>query len=330
MILAINILLPCLICGCAETKTPPDSGEIMTKEKQQVTLALNWYAEAEHGGYVAANELGYYAEAGIDVSIQQGGPGAANLVIQELAVGRIKFAVSNADLVILARAKGVPLVAVAAPLQQSPRCIMVHKSSGIETLKQLANVELAISDSRPFALWMKNKLPLTNVTMVPYSGQVGEFVLNERFAQQGYVFSEPFLAKENGCDVRTLMLSDIGFNPYASLLVTTQKVIDEEPELVRGMVQQSVRGWASYLESPESINLRIHTDNEEMSLAALACGAEAMRPLCQPDHENRLCGMNVQRWQTLVEQIQELGEIEAGVVTAENCFDLSFLPQPGP
>lgn len=316
-----------LIAGCAgeggsSDQSADDAG--LTK----VDLALNWYAEAEHGGYVAADQLGYFKEAGLNVNIRQGGPGAPNLVIQELAAGRIEFAISNADLVILARAKGVPVVAVAAPLQQSPRCIMVHESAGFETLQDIKNVELAISDSRPFALWMKKKLPLTNVTMVPYSGQVGEFLQKKDFAQQGYVFSEPFLAEDNGGDPQVLMLSDIGFNPYSSLLVTTEDVIKQKPTLVSTVVSASVRGWQSYLTDPEPINAAINKANEDMSLAALAFGAESMQPLCQPAEGAPLCNMALERWTTLVQQIEELEEIEPDSVDPAACFNTGFLPPP--
>ena len=311
-------------CGDGGRSANEDNDAGLTK----VDLALNWYAEAEHGGYVAADELGYFRESGLNVSIRQGGPGAPNLVIQELAAGRIEFAVSNADLVVLARAKGVPVVAVAAPLQQSPRCIMVHESSGFNSLNDLKNVELAISDSRPFALWMKKTLPLTDVTMVPYSGQIGEFLQKDNFAQQGYIFSEPFLAKENGGDPKALMLSDIGFNPYSSLLVTTEDVLKERPTLVSTVVSASVRGWRSYLAEPEVINAAINKENEDMTLAALAYGAEAMRPLCESADGKPQCHMTLERWTTLVRQIEELGEIEVGSVAPADCFDVGYLPPP--
>lgn len=314
--LALSVIF---FAGCGQDSTKND-----TDATQEVTLALNWYAEAEHGGYVAVRELDLLKDSGVSLTVQQGGPGAPNLVIQELAAGRIKFAVSNADLVVLARAKGVPLVAVAAPLQMSPRCIMVHEASCFESLSDLRDVELAISDSRPFALWMKHKLPLTNVTMVPFSGSVGEFLQKPNFAQQGYVFSEPFVAKEKGGDPKVLMLSDIGFNPYSSLLVTTEDVIQQEPELVKNVVQASVNGWKKYLANPDQVNAAIHRDNEDMSMESLAYGVQAMRPLCETD--DPLCSMSVERWQQLVNQIEELKEIEAGAVKAEDCFDTSFLP----
>ncbi|MEO2016419.1 MAG: ABC transporter substrate-binding protein [Fuerstiella sp.] len=319
------LLTAAILSGCGTPASDTSQQAASTASVPSEVLALNWYAEAEHGGYVAASQLGYYDEAGVDVTIQPGGPGAPTLVIQELAAGRIRFAISNADLVVLSRASGAKIVAVAAPLQQSPRCIMVHKSSGIETLQQLTDVELAISDTRPFALWMKKQLPLTNVTMVPYAGLVGEFLQKKNFAQQGYVFSEPFVAKEKGGDPRVLMLSDIGFNPYASLLVTTENTIRNDPEIVRRMVAASVRGWNAYLNDPRPINERIHADNNDMTLEALAFGAEAMLPLCSTAENVPLCGMELSRWRGLIEQIEQLGEIDVGAVEPAACFSTEFL-----
>ena len=308
-------------CGCGAAKEAKE----VAGSQAHATLGLNWYAEAEHGGYVAADKLGLFRQNSLDITIQQGGPGAPNLVIQELAAGRIQFAVSSADLVVLARAKGVPIVAIAAPLQSSPRCIMVHESAGFKTLQDLAEVELAISESRPFALWMKAKLPLKNVTMVPFNGLVGEFLQKPGYAQQAFVFSEPFVARENGSDPQVLMLSDIGYNPYGSLLVTTEDLIRDQPELVQKVVTASIIGWKMYLKTPDEVNAAIHEENQDMSLASLKFGVDAMRPLCQPDTGSALCDMKEERWATLIQQIEELDEIERGVVHPGQCFNTSFL-----
>ena len=42
-----------------------------------MTLQLNWFPEAEHGGYYAALVRGYYRDAGLDVKILPGGPNIA-------------------------------------------------------------------------------------------------------------------------------------------------------------------------------------------------------------------------------------------------------------
>ena len=279
----------------------------------------------EHGGFIAAETLGFYQAENLDMELVPGGPGAPQLVITELAAERILFAVSDADNVVKARSSGLPIVALLAPLQNSPRCIMVHAASGFKTLEDLADIELAISEARPFALWMKKKLPLKNVLFVPFGGSVGEFLLKKEFAQQAFVFSEPFTAKEQGSDPQTMMVSDIGFNPYASVLVTTEKTIREQPDLVRSIVSASVAGWEKYLADPVATNAAIHVMNKSMSPAALKYGASAMAPLCKTEDNDPLCNMTLERWQTLVHQIEEVEDIKPGSVKPEECFTTEFL-----
>lgn len=317
-----------LLPGCTEQTGSGSTGDASTASsgRTQTKLALNWYPEVEHGGYVAAKTLGLFAGESVDVDIIPGGPGAPQLVITELAAGRIQFAVSDADNVVKARAAGVPVVALMAPMQNSPRCILVHKSSGFQKLSDIANIELAISESRPFALWMKAKLPLSNVTMVPFSGNVGEFLIKADYAQQAFVFSEPFIAKEQGSDPQVLMVSDIGFNPYASVLVTTEDVITKSPELVRSVVKASVAGWKDYLTDAVATNTTLHEMNPDMSLAALEFGAKAMAPLCAAADGEAFCGMTLERWRTLVTQIEDVDDVEPNSVKPEQCFTTEFLP----
>ncbi len=79
-----------------------------------VTLQLNWYPEAEHGGYYAALVHGFYRDAGLDVTILSGGPETP--VIQQVARGKAMFGVVNADNILFARAQQAPVVALLAPL----------------------------------------------------------------------------------------------------------------------------------------------------------------------------------------------------------------------
>lgn len=319
--LPIFAVVAIVFTGCSQPADITPTADGTTRVK----LALNWYPEVEHGGFIAAETLGLYDNAKLDVELVPGGPGAPQLVITELAAERILFAVSDADNVVKARASGLPIVAVLAPLQNSPRCIMVHQSSGFKTLEDLADVELAISESRPFALWMKKKLPLKNVQLVPFSGSVGEFLQKKAFAQQAFVFSEPFTAKEQGSDPQAMLVSEIGFNPYASLLVTTEKTIREQPSLVQSMVSASVVGWEKYLANPIVTNAAIHAMNKSMSPAALEFGAAAMLPLCRVAENEMLCNMTLERWKTLVQQIEEVEDIKPGSVKAEECFTTQFL-----
>lgn len=312
-----------LVCfgGCqnddssVSIEQPKDTPAPLTR----VTLQLNWFPEAEHGGYYAALVHGIFEEEGLDVEIRGGGPNSP--VIQQLVSGQADFIIGNADQVLTSRAKDSNAVALLAPLQTSPRCIMVHESSGIETLHDLRNMTLGMSAGRAFALYMQKHLPMENVKLVGYPGSPAIFLNDESFGQQAYVFSEPFVAKQSGGDPKVLMVSDLGYNPYTSLLITTQKNLTENRDLIDRMVRASKKGWIKYLQSPADTNKHLHALNKEMGLDILAFGAETLRNLCLPENmpEEQLGQMTADRWQQLRDQLIEIELIDE-TVDANSAF----------
>ncbi len=292
-----------------------------------VELALNWFPEAEHGGFFAAEVHGLFAERGLQVKLVSGGPGVP--VIQNVASGKMLFGVTNADLVLLGRAQEADVVAVFAPIQQSPRCLMVHKKSGIAKFEDLKDMTLAINPNQTFLGFMKKRLSLTNVRIVPYSGSVAPFLQDDGLGQQAYVFSEPFTAEKQGGDPHNLMVSDLGFNPYTSVLITRGEVIRERPDLVKRMVEACALGWRKYLDEPGPTNELIHSRNPEMDLDILEFGTKTLKPLCETglSAPERLGEMTSECWQTLTEQLIEAEALKPGSVDPTKAFDTTFLPK---
>ncbi|MBI3837330.1 MAG: ABC transporter substrate-binding protein [Planctomycetia bacterium] len=324
-------------CGTSPTKsTPSDTpasstgaafgGGALDRGLTSVTLQLNWFPEAEHGGFYAALVKGYYREAGLDVRILPGGPDTP--VLQQVARRAATFGVVNADNILFGRAQEAPVVALMAPLQTSPRCLIVHESSRIRDFNDLKNMTIAMSSNNAFSHFLRHKVSLEGVKIVPYSGNVAQFLLNADYAQQGYVFSEPFVARKQGGDPKVLMLSDLGFNPYTSLLFTHDAQLKEGPEIVGKMVAASIRGWAKYIESPDDANGAIHRANPEMGLDILAFGAQKLRPLVlDPVAEQQGIGtMSFSRWQTLADQLVETDQLKSQEVHVEQAFTTEFLP----
>jgi NitT/TauT family transport system substrate-binding protein len=318
------VLLSVFLIGCGYDAPAPDVNHDAPQiETAKVSLVLNWYPEAEHGGYYAALVHGYFAEAGLDVTIIPGGPNTP--VLQKVATGAAHFGVSNADQVLLARAQEAPLVTVMAPLQDSPRCLMVHRKSGITRFEQLQHMTIAMSSGAAWAQFLKKRLPLTGVKFIP-PGSVAQFLNDDNFAQQAYVFSEPYVAESQGGDPHCLMVSDLGFNPYTSVLFVNQKTISQQSNLVRRMVSASRRGWATYLKSPDETNTYIHEQNSEMSLEILKFGAQAMKPLCNPPKSSVSLGqMTSERWNDLVQHMTAVGALEANATKGSEAYTTQFL-----
>lgn len=245
-------------------------------------------------------------------------------IMRQVGSGYSHFGVTNADQLLLAVSQGAPLVALFAPIQTSPRCLMVHEDSGIEDFSQLSNQRVAMRSGAVWAEFLKKNVPFDNTEFLP-PGNIALFLDNKDMAQQAYVFSEPFLAQKKGVKVRTLMVSDLGFNPYTSVLFCDQWLIEAEPDLVRQMVQACHAGWKDYVESPESVNKYINQKNPEMDLETLAFGAAALKPLCA-DSDGQLSGtMTKERWQELVDQMVELEMIDADQINLDQLIRTDFL-----
>ena len=315
--------------GTTPATTESTSANTASPAVTKVKLLLNWFPEAEHGGFYAAQIHGYYLEAGLEVEIVPGGPNVP--VVQQVAGSQVEFGVTNADQIIYGRAQQAPVMALMAPLQISPRCLIVHEKSGINGFGDLHDMTVAMSNTNAYSHFLRKKFPFSNVQIVPYPGNVTQFLRDDKFAQQGYVFSEPIIARKLGGDPRVLLVAAVGFNPYTSCLIAKNDLVKNESEIVRGMVQGSIKGWRKYLESPGETNALIHSLNPEMPLDVLEGGVAELRKLVlDPVAEKEGLGtMSEARWSELISQLVEIEQLEAGKVTATEVFTTEFLsPKP--
>ena len=319
---AFGLLSLMLGCSSQPPQTKPTASTDAALKRDKIKILMNWYPEAEHGGFYAAFVHGIYEKHGLDVEILPGGRSSA--VTPELVLGRIQFGVGNADDVLMALSEGSNLVALMAPLQTGPRCVIVREDSGIQTLADLKNIKLEADTGRPFIPFLKQKGLLDpSIQIVPYFGSTAQIVAGPGVAQQGYSFSEPFLIEQQGVRVRNLMLADVGWNPYACCLLATDEYLAENPGIVSRVVKASIEGWQQYLRDPQKTNEYILTQNSQgMTKEALDYGVTALQSLCLPDPmpEERLGEMTSERWSTLRDQMIELKLIDGEKVKAEQAF----------
>lgn len=294
-------------------------------------LQLNWYAGPQHGGCIAAATEPLGGDHGV-IGIENGGPNVP--VEQRVATGQVLFGVTNADMVLVAREAGAPLVALLAPMQRSPRCILVHPESGVTQLQELGKLKtLAVSQKKGFTMLLRARVDLAGVELVKYGG-VAPLLARKDYGTQGYSFSEPFACREQGLEPRVLMVRELGFDPYTSLLVTSERVIKERPELVRAVVAAVSSAWQRYLGigAPADAALIERTHglikklNPNMSAAQMDYAREALIELCQPPAGQPFGAMSRERWQALADALVEVGKLSAAPDVGA-AFDNGYLPR---
>ena len=94
-----------------------------------LTMQLQWTHQAEFAGFYAAEANQYYADEGLAVTLVEGGPDVDN--IAPVVNGRAQFSIGSGEQLILARAAGKSLRAVATIYRRSPTVFFSLASSGI-------------------------------------------------------------------------------------------------------------------------------------------------------------------------------------------------------
>ncbi len=275
-------------------------------------LALNWKAEPEFGGFYQAQKDGLFTAKKLNVQILEGGSGTP--VIQTVAAGQVPFGIVSADELILSRANGSDVVAIFAVYQTNPQGIMVHQARGFQKIEDVFKNDgtLAWQSSLPYALFLQKKFAPLKVKTVPYLGGIANFLTDPKFSQQCFVTSEPLTAEKSKKPAKTFLVAEAGYNPYTALLVTSEKFLKKNPEVVKNMVLAVRSGWERYLESPQGANELLHQLNPSMDMETLGKSATAQKSLIATEETKKrgLGAMTVERWTQLNSQMVDLGLVK--------------------
>ncbi|MGA0164353.1 MAG: ABC transporter substrate-binding protein, partial [Bdellovibrionota bacterium] len=198
-----------------------------------------------------------------------------------LATGKAQFVITSGSELIMARAKGADVVAVYNVFETSPMGIMTHAGAGYKTLEDLLKSEgiLSIQRGLAFADFLEKKYGFGKLKIVPYAGGVSNFLRDQNFSQQGFIFSEPVIAKKMGANPKFFLLADSGYNPYVEILAVQNKSLKDSPELVKSFVEAVKMGWLAYNQNPVKINEIMSKLNPAMDLESMNEGAQNQKKL---------------------------------------------------
>jgi NitT/TauT family transport system substrate-binding protein len=300
-----SLLLVVVVTGCG-------------KSDDKITLQLNWKLEPQFGGFYAAQ----YARHGLNVTVSPGGAGAPT--VDQLAAGTVQFAIVSGDEIVRARANGNKLVALFAAYQTNPQGIMTRASRGFNEIGDVFKTPgtLAMEKGLPYSDFLKQKYGFEKLTLVPSPfGDLSLYRTKEDYAMQCFVTSEPLAAKKTGIEPKTFLIADSGYNPYTTVLATTDAFRARNPQVVDAMVKAVREGWEAYLADPSKTNEAMQKLNPTMDAQTFTDSAAAQKPLIETDETkaNGLGSMTPARWETLVAQLKSLGALSSDVKAAD-CF----------
>lgn len=315
-----------IFSGCRNHQAEESSG------LTPVRLQLDWYPQPEHGGFYTAQMLGYYKAEGLDVTMlplpQYGS--AAQLVSTDKA----DIGLGSSDQIMEWDSNGLPLIAIAATMQHDPQAIMVHKDSPIHDFKDLEGHTISAQTGATWLKYVTSRYNLHNVRQIPSTLSIANFLADPSYVQQIFVTSEPFFAKQAGADVRTLLISSSGYDPYR-VQFTTHDYATQHADVLAKFVRASIRGWQEYMLNPGPTNALLLKLNPALNAQQEAFTARALKDggfingvslgiSGGGSGADQTGQMTAARWQTSNEQLKSLGILQ-GPVDLSTAYTLKFL-----
>ncbi len=249
--------------------------------QEKVTFGTNWKAQAEHGGFYQSVADGTYKACGLDVTIAPGGPQVNNRAL--LPVGKLDFLMGGNLLESFnAVDNGIPTIVVAASFQKEPQILTTHPGQGLDTWESLKNAEVILTSDAGFNSyfqWMITEFGFKAEQRRPYTFNMGPFLANKKWAQQGYLSSEPFaIEREGGFKPNVFLIADYGFDTYSTTIETRTELVEKKPKVVECFVNGSILGWYTFLYGDNSAaRALIQKDNPDMTNEMIDYGIAKMK-----------------------------------------------------
>src|SRR5690242_7030668 len=320
----LAIALPLAACG--------EKSEEGGSERESFALTLDFYPNPDHAGIYMAEKLGYFEEAGLDLSIDTPSDPAAPL--KQVAAGRTDLAISYEPEVALAREQGLDVVAVAALVNRPLTSMIWLGKSGIKGVgdlkgKTVATAGIPYQDAFLKTILARVKLDPSDVKAVNVGfGLLPALVGGSAQAMLGgFSNVEGVDLRERGKAPVVTPVDQLGVPTYDELvLVARRQSLEENPEKFRLFLAALQRGTEAAVQQPSAATAAITEANPDLEPKLTAAEVKATLPLLGARTAGQPYGyMDPEEWSTFAGWMRDNGLIEQ-LPSAGELLDNGYLP----
>ena len=310
------------IAACAPSAGPSRPGQMTS-----VSMRLDWLIGGQHAPFYVAREKGYYNDANLDVDILEAkGSGE---VVKLVGAKNATFGNADGGALVKGVAAGVPVKEVCGIVRRTSQGLAFLKESGINVPKDLeGKIYGQQIGSGTAAVWpafaAANGIDVSKVQIVTtdpsnedalmFAGRI-HFVGANAGAEEARYTAQ---GKEGGF----FGFADYGVNSVGHGIITNVDTIANQPGVVRGFVQATVKGWEDTVEDPQaSVNLLLDSAPdmlpERRDEATQALDGVLPR-LESPNTAGKKIGwMSEEDWQITIDILADAGELESSITTED-------------
>ena len=245
-----------LLAACGGSSSPSSTSSAPVQQPlTPVKLTLNFLAGGPQSGFMYAKKLGYYKDAGLDVTIEEGQ--GSSTTAQLVATGKAEIGFADAASILPVRSKGGPIKIIAPILQTNAFAIMSLKEKNITAVKDLIGKTIAVQPGTAQTSLLTPILAANNVTQsqlkivnIDPSALVGSLLQGKVDAILAGADFQGVQITDQGKQINQIFYKNVGVPTVGLSLVASEDTIKKEPDTLKKFVAASLKGWDSARKNP--------------------------------------------------------------------------------
>lgn len=320
-LVGVSAVVLAALAGCGERETPRE-GE--TPAPEAFELALDWFPNPDHAGIYQALDRGYFADAGLEVNPQVPSDPAAP--IKQVAAGRVELAISYEPEVMLARDKGLDVVAVGALAHEPLTSLVSLGRRGIRNPRGLEGQRVATAGIPYQAAYLRAILDGAGLSEDDVDQvDVGLNLLSPLIAGRvdavlGMFWNiEGVQLRQRGENPTVVPVDELGIPTYDELvLVANGERVEDDPEAIRLFVAALERGTRDAADNPAAATRALLDANDDLVPRLTRAQVNQTLPVLLPRGKGRGFGfMDPDQWREFAGFMVDEGLIDEAPPTEE-------------
>jgi ABC-type nitrate/sulfonate/bicarbonate transport system substrate-binding protein len=230
------------------------------QDAKTIRYQTSWVPNAQFASSYVADAKGYYAAAGLAVTILPGGPDVD--VPSMVASGAVDIGVVGADNVALANAQGANLVIVAAGLQSNPLAMMSLSTNPIETPADMYGKTIGVptgDNAAHQAIVAYNKLDAAQFSTAPAGFDMTPLLSGAVDGMYGYYTEQTIAIEGAGLEPASFLLADYGLDVFAQAYFVRRDTLETRRDDIVAFLRAEARGLQYMLANvDEAVDLTVN------------------------------------------------------------------------